>query len=87
MTTDFPFHGQKHLPTITPEDIEAFNTERFQFAREFPGKAVGTSPFEVIRDASLRLLEAAMGEKKKELPIISDQVLQRYTGKPGGSVW
>ncbi|WP_371380353.1 hypothetical protein, partial [Salmonella sp. M29] len=70
MTKHFPFQDQAPLSTITQEQIDAFNMERFRFAKEFPGKAVGVSPFEALHEASLKLLEAAMGEKERKIPVI-----------------
>ncbi|MFM9889689.1 MAG: hypothetical protein ACKVOE_03455 [Rickettsiales bacterium] len=89
MTDHFPFHRQKHLPPITQAELDAFNMERFQFADEqLPaGKAVGSSTFEAIREASLKLLEAAMGERRVELPKISEEVLKRYAGNDTGTIW
>lgn len=81
MNNPFPFHRQKELPLITQAEIDAFNMERFQFAKDVPGKAVGVSPMEAMRAASLKLMESAFGVSKTELPTIPDAVLERYTGR------
>ncbi len=91
MHTLFPFSGQRMVQEITREEIDAFNMERFKFAESTlpPGKAVSARPFEAVRDASLRLLEAAMGERRENaLPKIDEAVLRRYTaGDVDGSIW
>lgn len=84
MTNHFGFKDQRELPTITQSDIDAFNADRFKFASEVK---VGRSPFEALREASLKLFEAAMGEDKHKLPVISDTVLERYTGTGDENIW
>jgi hypothetical protein len=99
MTNDFAMFGQKQLPLITQAEIDAFNMERFQFAKDVqsakqvkrvhdvPGKAVGVSPLEAMRAASMKLIEAAFGVSNTEPPAITDTVLQRYTGRQDDLVW
>jgi hypothetical protein len=87
MNNPYAYHNQKDLPLITKEEIDAFNTERFQFAKDAPGKAVGVSPMEALREASVKLMESAFGASKTEPPVITDTVLERYTGTQDESVW
>lgn len=77
----FPFGQQQPVKPITREEIDAFNIERYRFRTEAlpPGKAVGSArPFEALRDASLKLIEAALRERKTELPKVGEDALRRY---------